>query len=136
MNAFGSIELEMLWASAALGLLQIVIAVAAGVPSVGLPWAMGPRDEPPTPVSKFAARLDRALKNFIETFAFFAVAILVANALGRHTSMTAIGAVLYFWCRAAYVPAYALGIPVVRTMLWFGAVVGIVFELIGVYPGI
>ena len=135
MNGFGSIDLQMLWASAALGLVQIVLAVLAGLPSAGLPWALGPRDTPPASTNKFASRLDRALKNFTETFAVFAAAVLVANALGKHTAMSALGAQLYFWCRLGYVPAYALGIPVVRTLLWSGAIVGIVLVLLAVCPG-
>lgn len=131
-----SVEFQMLWASAALGLVQIALTVLASLASVGLPWALGARDTPPaTPVNKYAGRLDRALKNFTETFAIFAAAVLIANALGRHTHLSALGAQLFFWCRLVYVPVYAFGIPVVRTLLWAGALAGIVLVLLASCPG-
>lgn len=136
MNAFGSVELQMLWASGALGLVQIILAVCANLPSAGLPWALGSRDNAPAGVNKYGARLDRALKNFLETFAIFAAFVLIAHTLGKHSHLSALGAQLYFWCRVAYVPAYALGIPVVRTLLWTGAIVGIVLVLLAICPGV
>jgi len=136
MSAFGSVELQMLWASGALGLVQIMLAVCARLPSVGAPWALGPRDTAPAEVNKYGARLDRALKNFTETFAIFAALVLIAHTLGKQSHLSALCAQLYFWCRVAYVPAYALGIPVVRSLLWTGAIIGIVLLLLAVYPGI
>ena len=47
-----------------------------------LKWAAGPRDEP-MPLSGVAARLDRAFKNFMETFPFFAAAVLTAYLAGK-----------------------------------------------------
>jgi len=136
MSAFGTIELQMLWASAALGLVQILLSVIAAAPSVGLPWALGPRDQAPAAVNTYAGRLDRALKNFTESFAIFAVAVLLANALGKHSHNSVLGAQLYFYCRVIYVPVYAIGIPFVRTLLWLGAFVGIVLLLLAVWPGL
>ncbi len=136
MSQFGSIELEMLWASVALGLVQIVIEVLVSLPSVGLPWAVGPRDTPAAAPSKYAGRMDRTLKNFTETFALFAAAVLLANALGKHTALSALGAQLYFWCRVAYLPAYGFGIPYLRTLLWSGAFAGIVLVLSAVCPAL
>jgi uncharacterized MAPEG superfamily protein len=132
-----SVELQMLWASAALGLVQIVLTVLATLPSTGLAWAMGARDAAPAGnVNTYACRLDRALKNFTETFAIFAAAALIANALGKHSHLSVLGAQLYFWCRLGYVPAYALGIPVVRTLLWTGAIVGIALVMLVICPGV
>ncbi len=45
--------------------------------------------------------------------------------------MTVWGAQLYFWGRVAYVPLYAFGIPLVRSMAWSVATVGIIFVLLG-----
>jgi uncharacterized MAPEG superfamily protein len=132
-----SVELQMLWASAALGLVQIVLTVLVTLPSTGLVWAMGSRDAAPaSKLNTYACRLDRALKNFTETFAIFAVAVILANALGKHSHSTTLGAQLYFWCRLGYVPAYALGVPIVRTLLWTGAIVGIVLVLLAIGPGV
>ena len=130
-----NIELQMLWASAVLGLVQITLAVYARLPSVGMQWALGPRDNASAEVNKYGARLDRAFRNFAETFAIFAALVLITQILGKHSYLSALGAQLYLWCRVAYVPAYALGIPVVRSLIWLGVFVGIVLLLIAVYPG-
>jgi uncharacterized MAPEG superfamily protein len=61
--------------------------------------------------------------------------VLMANAMGKHTAMSAIGAQIYFWTRVAYVPAYALGVPFVRTLLWIASIVGIGMVMRGVFPG-
>ena len=135
-QAFAQIEFQMLWASAILGLVQIAIASIAGWAFVGIRWMNTARDEPPPATSRLTARLDRALKNFTETFAVFACAILLARALGRHTEISALGARLYFWGRVAYVPAYALGIPYVRGLIWDVATIGIIMVLFAVFPAL
>ena len=112
MGQFGSVELQMLAASTVLGLVQMVLAVLFSVGARGLPWALGPRDNEGAPSGTTGGRVDRAFKNFLETFPIFAAAVLIAVALNRHTAMTVLGAQLYFWARVAFVPVYALGIPV------------------------
>jgi uncharacterized MAPEG superfamily protein len=134
-GAFGSVEMEMLWLSIVLGLAQLILATLFTVGGRGLPYGISPRDTPPPPLGTIGARVERAFKNFLETFVFFAGAVLIANALGKHTAMSAIGAQLYFWSRVAYVPAYAFGIPFVRTLLWGASLVGIGMVMRGVWPG-
>jgi len=119
-------ELCMLVWSVVLGLVQIAIAATGSVAQRGLGWAAGPRDGEPKALTGIAARLDRARANFLETFPLFAVAVLLALALQRHDGMTVLGAQLYFWARVAYVPAYAAGIPYLRTLIWTVSIVGIV----------
>lgn len=132
-HAFAQIEFQMLWASAILGLVQIAVASVAGWAFVGIGWMNTARDEPPPATSKLTARLDRALKNYTETFAVFAVAILLAREVGRHTEISALGSQIYFWGRVVYVPAYALGIPYVRGFIWGTATIGIIMILVTVF---
>lgn len=136
MPDLGSTEFTMLWASAILGAVYLL---AAAVPSVlirGLPWALGPRDEAGANTGKVGARLDRAWKNFLETFPIFAVAILVTAHAPHNAGLSALGAQLYFWARVAYLPVYALGIPVVRTLVWTVSLVGIALVLASAIPGV
>jgi uncharacterized MAPEG superfamily protein len=77
--------------------------------------------------------LERARANLLETFVFFAAAVLAGYVLQRHTPMTVLGAQLYFWSRLVYVPIYALGIPYVRTLVWTVSMVGIVLLLIPLF---
>ena len=66
---------------------------------------------------------------------FFTAAVLMANAMGKHTATSALGAQIFFWSRVAYVPAYALGIPYLRTLLWAASLVGIGMVMRGIWPG-
>ena len=80
----------------------------------------------PTPLTGLAGRLDRASHNFLETFVFFAAAVLVLAFLRMGDDHTALGAQVWFWARIAYLPAYAIGIPFLRTAVWAVALVGLV----------
>ena len=48
--------------------------------------------------------------------------------------IAALGAQLYFWGRVAFLPVYAFGIPVVRTLVWTVALAGIVLVLAACLP--
>ena len=127
----GSVEIQMLCWSAALGLLQLVIVTVLAIKDQGRAYNIGSRDAPPPPVSVITARLQRAFGNFRETFVYFAVAVLVVVALDKTSSTTALGSEIFFWARLIYVPIYAAGIAFVRTAAWTASVIGIVMVLLG-----
>jgi uncharacterized MAPEG superfamily protein len=131
MNIFtGSIEIQMLCWSVVLGLVQLVIATTLATKDRGLPYNLSPRDLPAPPVTTLTGRLLRAFGNFRETFVYFAVAVLVVTALAKNSPTSALGAQIYFWSRLAYVPIYAAGLPVVRTLIWTVSLVGLVMVLL------
>ncbi len=132
---FGSVEMQMLFWSIVLGIVQLLLATLFSVGHRGLPWGVGPRDEPAPPMGKFGGRCERAFQNFLETFVFFLGAVLIANALNKHTATSALGAQIYLWSRVAYLPVYILGIPFLRTLLWVASLVGIGMVMRGVFPG-
>lgn len=136
MPDLGSIQMTMLWASAILGLVYLIAAVLPSVQARGMPWALGPRDEPGADVSKIGGRLDRAWKNFQETFPLFVAAILLERSVTADSQLGELGAQLYFYGRVAFLPVYALGLPVVRTLVWTVSIVGIVLVLLSCLPGI
>jgi uncharacterized MAPEG superfamily protein len=125
-----TIELTMLALATALGLVQIVLSAQAKNRQNGFQWAAGPRDEPRPPLAGAGGRLERALANFLETFPLFAAAVLTAHAAGRHDWMTVWGAQLYFWARVVYVPLYGFGVPLVRSLVWNVATLGIILILL------
>ena len=129
----GSPETTMLLWSVVLGLVQLVIASMAVNKDVGLPYNLSPRDVPAPPLGKTAGRLVRAAANFRETFGLFAVSVLLVLLLHRQDNVSAIGAQLYFWARLVYVPVYALGIQVVRTIVWAVSIVGLVMVLLAAF---
>ena len=135
MLDLGSTQFTMLWLSAALGIVYLLAAALASVAARGMPWALGPRDDWPA-IGKTGARLDRAWRNFLETFPLFAAAILVEASAGHGSALAPLGAQLYFWGRVAFLPVYALGLPVVRTLVWTVSLVGIVLVLAACLPGL
>jgi uncharacterized MAPEG superfamily protein len=127
------IELKLLMAAVIIGLAQIVWAATAGSGGErNFAWLMGPRDEP-KPVGVVAARLGRALTNFLETFPLFVAAILACDFAGRFGPLTHWGAMLYVVGRLLYVPIYAAGLAVVRTLVWTASMVGIVMVIVAFF---
>jgi uncharacterized MAPEG superfamily protein len=130
-----TVELQMLFCTLALGVVQLLIAVLAGVTTRGMPWAAGPRDAPGAPLGKIAGRLDRAYWNFLETFPFFAAAVLLMHALDKSTATSVLGAQIYVWARLLYIPAYVIGVPFVRTLIWVASFAGILMVMSAYWPG-
>ena len=128
------IETTMLLWSVVLGLVQIAIAAMAGSNDLGLPYNLSSRDEPPEKsLTKPSARLVRAANNFRETFGLFAVSVILVLLLHRQSAGSALGAQLYFWARVVYVPVYAFGIAVVRTIVWTVSIIGLVMVLLAAF---
>jgi uncharacterized MAPEG superfamily protein len=125
-----TIELEMLAWSIVLGFVHIVASACATTGQYGAEWNVGPRDQVMPPLTGVAGRLKRALGNFLETFPLFAAAVLVADAVNRHGALVAWGVQLYFWGRVVYLPLYAFGVPVARTVVWSIATLGIALILL------
>lgn len=123
------IELRMLAWAVVLGLIQLFAAAALMTRQRGMQWNASARDGVPTPLTGVAGRLERAQRNFLETFPFFAAAALAVVLTRRGDAMTALGAQLYFWARLAYVPLYAAGIPYVRSLVWVASVAGLLLVL-------
>ena len=125
-----TVELKMLTLSVVLGIVQIVAASHTASLQRGYRWTASPRDEKVPPLRGVAGRLDRALRNFVETFPLFAAVVLAAHVSDTHNALTALGAQLYFWARLAYALLYAAGIPVVRSLVWNVATVGILLLVV------
>ena len=56
--------------------------------------------------------------------------MLVVALTGQQSATSAIGAEIYFWARLVYVPVYAMGTPVLRTLVWAASMVGMVMVLL------
>jgi uncharacterized MAPEG superfamily protein len=122
-------ELAYLAWSVVLGMGHIVLAAAFTRRQYGMRWAASARDDPAPPMSPMTGRADRALRNYLESFAFFVAAVLAAHLAGRHDWMTVWGAALYFWARVVYIPLYLFGVFLVRSLVWNVAVLGILLML-------
>ena len=132
-----SVEFTMLALAIVLGLLQLFLAAHFVTNERGVAWNIGPRDETAPLRSKLAGRLDRAFWNFLETFGFFAIAVVMAAILGRHNWATLWGSQLYLAARILYVPLYAFGVTGLRTLAFLAATVGILLVLAVLFmPGL
>ncbi len=122
-------ELSLLTWAVVLGLVHAVGTGQFTTAQHGLRYGLSPRDEK-KPLTGVGARVERAFANYMQTFPFFAAAVLVDHVAGRHGWLTVVGAQLYFWARLVYVPLYAFGVPVVRTVAFLVSLVGIVLLLV------
>ncbi|MDO8839424.1 MAG: MAPEG family protein [Parvibaculum sp.] len=127
-----TVEIAMLFWAAVLGLVQVGLQSLTFKKQVGNAYTVGARDEP-LPPTGLAGRMERALRNFLETFPIFAAVILAVYATERSNQWSEIGAQIYFWARLAYVPAYAAGLPWVRTLIWQIATIGIVLCMVPLF---
>jgi uncharacterized MAPEG superfamily protein len=55
----------------------------------------------------------------------FVAALLLVHQTGHPGTTTDIGAALPFWARVAYVILYALGVPIIRLLMWNIAIIAI-----------
>lgn len=127
------VELQIL---AYAGLLQVVQFFLMAIPvnlQVGPQNTTGPRDEP-LAITGVPGRLTRAMNNHFEALILFTLAVVVVVLGDRSSAFTGQCAWVYLIARVLYVPAYALAIPLVRSLIWmvgFGATVAMLLAALG-----
>lgn len=84
---------------------------------------MGPRDTPPD-LSVLAARLERAKDNLREALPLFLGLAMLAFANGAPDRAVP-GTLVFLLARVLYVPAYASGLPVLRSLIWLTGMAGL-----------
>jgi len=124
-----TVELKMLALSICLGIVSVLLAINFSTAQRTLGWNLSNRDQETRPLTGAAARAHRASRNFLETFPFFAAAVLAVVLAKANSSHTALGSQLYFWGRVAYLPIYIIGVPYVRTLVWTVAFAGLLMVL-------
>jgi uncharacterized MAPEG superfamily protein len=128
-----TIELGFLIGSVILGLVHIIASSHLISWHRGYRWTASSREEDVPPLHGLPNRVDQATTNFLETFSFFAVLVLIAEAIDRHSSLTVWGAQLYFWGRVGYLLAAAAGLGLVRSVVfWNIAFIGMLLFLIAI----
>lgn len=120
-----TLELTLLALSIVLGFVHILLASHAMNVQYGYRWGASARDQRMPPLEGVGGRLERASRNFLETFPFFAAAVLIVYVTGRASALSWWGANLYFWGRVAYLPLYVSGVFLVRSLAWNVSGIGI-----------
>ena len=128
-------ELTMLAWTLVLALAQIFLTSALRTQETGLGYNLSARDGAAPPPSPLTARLQRAQANLFETLPLFAAAVLIAHVADRHSSQTVLGCELYLAARVLYVPLYAAGVPVLRTLVFGVSVWGLIMLLKAILIG-
>jgi uncharacterized MAPEG superfamily protein len=123
-------EIRMLAYSVVLGIVHIVAASHSASLQRGYRWTAGARDEPIAPLTGVAGRLARALDNFLETFPLFAALVLAVVVTGKSGPLSEWAAGLYFASRVLYLPLYVFGVPLVRSLVWNVAALGILLLIV------
>lgn len=122
-------ELTVLAWGALLGLVHIFAAGHVKTRQYGAKWNMGARDEALPDPEPIVGRMMRAQANYFETLPIVVAAIAIVAIAGLESRWTAIGAVLWLAARVIYLPLYAAGVPVLRSIVFLGSVAGIVMLL-------
>jgi uncharacterized MAPEG superfamily protein len=76
-----------------LGIVQLLAATMASTQQRGFKWNLSSRDVVVPPITGKTARLDRAFKNFLETFPFFVASVLIAITVPADIGVT--GCMMY-----------------------------------------
>jgi uncharacterized MAPEG superfamily protein len=111
------VELKILGYAAVLQIVQFIVMAIPVNMQLGVAYTGGSRDEQKL-ATGVPGRLKRALDNHFEGLILFTIAVLVV-VLGEASSpVTERCAWAYFWARVLYVPAYASGVFLVRSLIW------------------
>lgn len=124
-----AVELKILAWSCVLLMAHIFAAAHFKTKQYGPKWNVGARDETLPPLEPLAGRLERAQANFLETYPIAIVTLLGVVIAGRTSEWTAIGGWLWLGARSVYLPLYAAGVPVVRTMVYLASLIGLILVL-------
>lgn len=123
------VELKILALGALLLFIHIFTATRFKTAQYGRKWNVGARDETLPPPSPVTGRTIRAQANFQETFPIAIVALLGVVLANRTSQWTALGGWIWLGARVVYLPLYAAGIPVIRTLVYTISLVGLAMVL-------
>lgn len=111
------VELNVLGYAALLQFVQVIVMAIPVNWQLGVAYTGGNRDEQKQ-ATGVAGRLKRALDNHFEGLILFTIAVLVVILGEASSQLTEYCAWAYLWARVLYVPAYASGVYLVRSLIW------------------
>ena len=120
-----AVELKILAWACVLLLVHIFAAAHLKTKQYGVKWNTGARDEKLPALNPAAGRLARAQANFLETFPIAIIVLFGVVVADRTSEWTAIGGWLWLGARAVYLPLYALGVPLIRTLVYLASMIGL-----------
>jgi uncharacterized MAPEG superfamily protein len=119
------IEVRIAAFGAVLLFIHIFIATRFKTRQYGRKWNVSARDDTLPPPNEMTGRTMRAQANFQETFPIAIVALLGVVLADQTSNWTALGGCIWLGARLIYLPLYAAGVPVVRTIVYTISLVGL-----------
>ncbi|MGB5559730.1 MAG: MAPEG family protein [Paracoccaceae bacterium] len=110
-------ELSILALYGLLVALTVLLQTTGLMGQLGMGYLMSARDEN-REAAGMTARLERALNNSVVAMTLFAPAILIIAIRDGFSDTTLMAAQIFLLARVVYLPAYALGIMGLRTLVW------------------
>ena len=111
------VEIKVLGFAALLQFAQFVLMAVPVNMQLGVAYTGGNRDEEKR-ATGIAGRLKRAMDNHFEALILFSIAVIVVVLGDAGSPFTEKCAWVYLLGRILYVPAYASGIYLVRSLVW------------------
>lgn len=112
-----SVEIQVLGYAALLQFVQFVLMAVPVNIQLGTDYTAGPRDQQKLP-SGVPGRLKRALDNHFEGLILFTIAVLVVVLGDASSTLTQNCAWAYLIARVVYIPLYASGVFLLRSVVW------------------
>jgi len=125
-------ELTMLLWATLLYVAQILVAALAADVQNGVAWGLGNRSVIPD-VPGWGGRAQRAHANMAESLLPFACLVLVVYSSGRMGDLSALGAQLFLFSRLAYAVCYIGGVKFLRSLAYFGGLIGMGMIVVQVF---
>ena len=119
------VEIKILAFGSLLLFVHIFTATRFKTAQYSRSWNVSARDEALPPPNPMTGRAMRAQANFLETFPIAIVALLGVVLANKTSATTALGGWIWLGARLVYLPLYAAGVPVVRTIVWTVSVLGL-----------
>jgi uncharacterized MAPEG superfamily protein len=129
------VEIRIAALGALLLFLHIFVATRFKTAQYGRKWNVGARDEALPEPNAVTGRLMRAQANFQETFPIGIVALLGVVIADKTSQWTALGGWIWLGARVIYLPLYWAGVPVVRTIVWTIALIGLAMVIVPLLLG-
>ena len=126
-----SMELTMLLWASILYVAQIAVAAVAADIQNGVAWGLGNREVIPV-VPGWGGRAQRAHVNMSESLLPFACLVLIAYSSGRVGELSALGAQIFLLSRLAHGLLYIAGVKVLRSLAYFGGLIGMAMIVVQV----
>ncbi len=120
------LELQVLVWSVMLLFAHIGLQSGLATLETGLFYNASARDDNRKPSGIVAGRAQRALGNFLETYAAFVGLALALAISGRAGGVGAQGAIVWIVARVVYIPLYLGGVPFVRTLVYAVSIWGLI----------